>query len=40
MFRGAQNLNLAVPVNVLSGLLRDEYPGRRKFGQGGRSAHW
>lgn len=40
LFRGAQNLNLAVPVNVLSELVRDKYPGRRKFGQGSHSAHW
>lgn len=40
MFRTAQNLNLAVPVNVLSGLVRDEYPRSRKFGHSARSAHW
>jgi S1-C subfamily serine protease len=27
-----QNLNLAVPVNVLKSLLRSEYPSRRRFG--------
>jgi len=36
----AQNLNLAVPVNILKRLLKDEYPARRKFGDGQRSAHW
>lgn len=36
----AQNLNLAVPVNILRRLLKDEYPGRRKFGDAARSAHW
>lgn len=36
----AQNLNLAVPVNILKRLLKDEYPGRRKFGDAARSQHW
>lgn len=36
----AQNLNLAVPVNILKRLLKDDYPGRRKFGDAARSAHW
>jgi len=36
----AQNLNLAVPVNILKRLLKDEYPARRKFGDATRSAHW
>jgi S1-C subfamily serine protease len=36
----AQNLNLAVPVNVLKRMLRLEYPGRRKFGSGAGSSHW
>jgi S1-C subfamily serine protease len=38
-----QNLNLAVPVNVLRGLVRDEYPDRRGFGGAtptGRGGHW
>lgn len=34
IFGGAQNLNLAVPVNVLKGMLQDEYPDRRKLGVG------
>ncbi|HEU5075582.1 MAG TPA: trypsin-like peptidase domain-containing protein, partial [Polyangiaceae bacterium] len=36
----AQNLNLAVPVNILKRLLKEDYPGRRKFGDAARSAHW
>lgn len=36
----AQNLNLAVPVNILKRLLKAEYPARRKFGDAERSAHW
>lgn len=36
----AQNLNLAVPVNILKRLLKENYPGRRKFGDAARSAHW
>lgn len=40
MFGLAQNLNLAVPVNILKRLLKDKYPARRKFGDGQRSAHW
>jgi serine protease Do len=35
-----ENLNLAVPVNVLKGLLKPSYPGRRKFGKGPGSSHW
>jgi serine protease Do len=38
-----QNLNLAVPVNVLRGLVRDEYPDRRGFGGATattRGGHW
>ena len=40
VFGLAQNLNLAVPVNILKRLLKDEYPARRKFGDATRSAHW
>jgi serine protease Do len=32
MFGGAQNLNLAVPVNALRGLITGNYPKRHKFG--------
>lgn len=38
-----QNLNLAVPVNVLRTLIRDEYPDRRAFGAeaaSSRGGHW
>ncbi|MDC0749237.1 S1C family serine protease [Polyangium mundeleinium] len=31
-FAGAQNLNLAVPVNELKRLVKSSYPGRRKLG--------
>lgn len=40
LFGQAQNLNLAVPVNELRALLRDEYPGRRKFGSGDSPSTW
>ncbi len=30
----AQNLNLAVPVNVLKAMIRDDYPDRRRFESG------
>ncbi len=37
----AQNLNLAVPVNELREMIRDDYPNRRPFGApGGGSKHW
>jgi serine protease Do len=35
-----QNLNLAVPVNVLKRMLLPEYPSRRKLGSSGASSHW
>ncbi|MBI5532254.1 MAG: trypsin-like peptidase domain-containing protein [Deltaproteobacteria bacterium] len=31
-FARGQNLNLAIPVNVLKGLIKPSYPGRRKIG--------
>lgn len=38
---GAQNLNLAVPVNVLKSMIRDDYPERRQFEVGpGGSSTW
>jgi serine protease Do len=40
MFGFGENLNLAVPVNVLKSLLKPSYPGRRKFGEGSGSSHW
>lgn len=36
----AQNLNLAVPVNVLKGKIKVDYPGKRKFGKAGGPKHW
>ncbi len=36
----AQNLNLAIPVNVLKQQIKPSYPDRRKFGESGRSSHW
>ncbi|MEM6791365.1 MAG: trypsin-like peptidase domain-containing protein [Myxococcota bacterium] len=35
-----QNLNLAVPINVLKQRLRGDYPAKRKLGQSGPSATW
>lgn len=40
MFGRAQNLNLAVPVNVLKGMIRPDYPQRHKFGAGSGSTQW
>lgn len=34
MVNAAQNLNLAVPINVLKAMIRDDYPDRRQFGSG------
>jgi S1-C subfamily serine protease len=34
-FDRAQNLNLAIPVNVLKQMIRPDYPNRRRFGGGG-----
>lgn len=34
MFGSGQNLNLAVPVNKLKALIRDDYPDRRQFESG------
>lgn len=36
----AQNLNLAVPVNVLKSRIQKNYPGKRKYGAPGGSQHW
>jgi len=33
LFNRAQNLNMAVPINVLKGKLRHEYPKRRWIGR-------
>jgi len=40
LFGLAQNLNLAVPVNVLKRLVKSDYPAKRKFGEAKRSTHW
>jgi S1-C subfamily serine protease len=39
-FAGAQNLNLAVPVNDLKRLIRPSYPQRRKFGDPSSPSQW
>lgn len=33
-FSGAQNLNLAVPINQLKSMLKDDYPDRKRVGGG------
>ncbi len=39
-FGRAQNLNLAVPVNVVKQHLKKSYPGRHKVGESGGGSHW
>jgi S1-C subfamily serine protease len=39
-FAGAQNLNLAVPVNDLKRLIQPSYPQRRKFGDPSSPSQW
>ena len=39
-FARGQNLNLAIPVNVLKGMLKPSYPGRRKIGDDSAPTHW
>jgi serine protease Do len=39
-FGMAQNLNLAVPINVLKTKVKGDYPGKRKFGKAGSSSNW
>jgi len=39
-FGMAQNLNLAVPINVLKSKIKGDYPGKRKFGKAGGSSQW
>lgn len=39
-FGRAQNLNLAIPVNVVKQHLKSTYPDRRKFGSEGGGSHW
>jgi len=40
IFGRAQNLNLAVPINVLKAMISPDYPQRRKFGAGSGSTQW
>jgi S1-C subfamily serine protease len=40
LFGRAQNLNLAVPVNVLKSMLRPSYPQRRKIGDAPSAGQW
>ena len=39
-YRGAQNLNLAVPINELKKRLKDSYPDRKPIGAGEKSGTW
>ncbi len=39
-YRGAQNLNLAVPINELKKKLKDSYPDRKSIGAGDKSGTW
>jgi len=36
----AQNLNLAVPINVLKSKIEKDYPAQRKLGQSGGASSW
>ncbi len=36
----AQNLNLAVPINVLKAKIKSDYPGKRKLGEAGGASSW
>lgn len=36
----AQNLNLAVPINVLKSKIKKDYPAKRKLGQTGGASSW
>jgi S1-C subfamily serine protease len=40
MFGGAQNLNLAMPINDLKAMIATEYPGRHKPGSSATSERW
>jgi S1-C subfamily serine protease len=40
MFGGAQNLNLAMPINDLKAMITGEYPGRHKAGASATSERW
>jgi S1-C subfamily serine protease len=35
-----QNLNLAVPVDVLKAMIKPSYPAKRKVGKAGNATHW
>ena len=39
-FGNAQNLNLAIPVNVLKNLIKPAYPKRKKFGDDNAPSTW
>ncbi len=39
-FGRAQNLNLAIPVNIVKKHIRSQYPNRRKFGSKSGGSHW
>ncbi len=39
-FMGAQNLNLAVPINVLKAKIKGDYPGKHKLGAAGGASSW
>jgi serine protease Do len=40
VFARGQNLNLAIPVNVLKGLIKTTYPRRKKIGDDSSSSSW
>jgi serine protease Do len=39
-FARGQNLNLAIPVNVLKGAIKPTYPARRRVGDDSSPTHW
>ena len=39
-YRGAQNLNLAVPINELKKRIKESYPDRKSIGAGEKSGTW
>ena len=40
MIGGAQNLNLAMPINDLKAMIATDYPGRHKPGASATSERW
>ncbi len=40
MFGGAQNLNLAIPINVIKSMILADYPHRHAFGKGAGTTSW